>query len=522
MIVGEAPGEDEDIRGIPFIGKAGGKLDSILDYVGVTRDEVYITNSVLCLYPNALVYLPDGSSKRISQLAAEEYRGSVLSFDEQTETFIAKNVTAIHRNKLGNRKWLKVSYSGAKKNAQGIAGVVVTDDHEFLTDYGWISAYDIMVRQNDPYDHVSINIGPEAFNTIAYEIALGTILGDATISNECASLTFSHADNQKEWANLKARAFGISLNEIILSNRQNQWRGSTAAMRQVAYWRDEFYATGKKQIPSWMTESMTPLMLATWFCDDGYTRVRQNHGRPLAEIATCAFDDQSVDVLMAGIHRLGIESYVRKTGKQKQYNRICFTANETEKLLQLIAPYVPDCLAYKVPGQNSQGQLINDIFVHQPLQALYCRAIVEEASDSHYKNKTTYCLEVKDTHNFVTPGGVVHNCRPPLNRNPRGEELDACKWRLDLQISLLKPKLIILLGKIAMQQMNGGAIKGALSQFFPEKVGWKTYKVGGHEAQVMVSYHPSYHLRSPERAYRITLPHWQKVKKWVDGERQIR
>lgn len=116
-------------------------------------------------------------------------------------------------------------------------------------------------------------------------------------------------------------------------------------------------------------------------------------------------------------------------------------------------------------------------------------------------------------------------CRPPNDRNPRGEELEACKWRLDLQIQLLKPKLIILLGKIATQQMQERPVKGALNQFFTEnlkeqKDGWLRYKVGDHESIVIVTYHPSYHLRSPERAYRTTLPHWQKVKKWIERERQ--
>jgi len=111
-------------------------------------------------------------------------------------------------------------------------------------------------------------------------------------------------------------------------------------------------------------------------------------------------------------------------------------------------------------------------------------------------------------------------CRPPKNRNPRGEELEACKWRLDLQIQLLKPKLIILLGRIAMQQMQGSPVKGALSQFFLENKGYMTYKTGEHEAKVMVTYHPSYHLRSPEKAYRITLPHWTAVKGWLEKEKQ--
>lgn len=44
VIVGEAPGRDEDKQGEPFVGRAGKLLDKILDAINFTRDEVYITN----------------------------------------------------------------------------------------------------------------------------------------------------------------------------------------------------------------------------------------------------------------------------------------------------------------------------------------------------------------------------------------------------------------------------------------------------------------------------------------------
>ena len=46
MIVGEAPGEEEDLSGRPFVGRAGQLLDKILESVGIGRDEIYITNIV--------------------------------------------------------------------------------------------------------------------------------------------------------------------------------------------------------------------------------------------------------------------------------------------------------------------------------------------------------------------------------------------------------------------------------------------------------------------------------------------
>lgn len=46
VFVGEAPGEDEDLSGRPFVGRAGQLLDRILASVGLDRDSVYITNIV--------------------------------------------------------------------------------------------------------------------------------------------------------------------------------------------------------------------------------------------------------------------------------------------------------------------------------------------------------------------------------------------------------------------------------------------------------------------------------------------
>ena len=46
MLVGEQPGDSEDIEGHPFVGPAGRVLDQGLDRAGITRDEVYVTNVV--------------------------------------------------------------------------------------------------------------------------------------------------------------------------------------------------------------------------------------------------------------------------------------------------------------------------------------------------------------------------------------------------------------------------------------------------------------------------------------------
>jgi uracil-DNA glycosylase family 4 len=51
MFVGEAPGHDEDVQGIPFVGRAGQKLTQMIEAIGMTRDDVYIANVIKCRPP---------------------------------------------------------------------------------------------------------------------------------------------------------------------------------------------------------------------------------------------------------------------------------------------------------------------------------------------------------------------------------------------------------------------------------------------------------------------------------------
>lgn len=51
LVIGEAPGQSEDEQHKPFVGSSGKKLMQLLGYAGLTRNEVYITNTVKCRPP---------------------------------------------------------------------------------------------------------------------------------------------------------------------------------------------------------------------------------------------------------------------------------------------------------------------------------------------------------------------------------------------------------------------------------------------------------------------------------------
>lgn len=51
VIIGEAPGHNEDLQGEPFVGRAGQLLDQLLEEIGLRREEVYIANVIKCRPP---------------------------------------------------------------------------------------------------------------------------------------------------------------------------------------------------------------------------------------------------------------------------------------------------------------------------------------------------------------------------------------------------------------------------------------------------------------------------------------
>ena len=82
-------------------------------------------------------------------------------------------------------------------------------------------------------------------------------------------------------------------------------------------------------------------------------------------------------------------------------------------------------------------------------------------------------------------------CRPPENRDPLPEEKEACREYLDAQINILKPRIILLCGKVAVQSILGST-QGIT------KIRGKWFE-GPHMSKMMPIFHPSYLLRNDSR-----------------------
>lgn len=84
----------------------------------------------------------------------------------------------------------------------------------------------------------------------------------------------------------------------------------------------------------------------------------------------------------------------------------------------------------------------------------------------------------------------ILKCRPPENRDPAPEEVSLCTPFLEKQIALIKPKLIVGLGRIAAHYLLN--TKSSLTQ-----LRGKTHTYGHAKTPLLVTYHPAYLLRNP-------------------------
>ena len=85
----------------------------------------------------------------------------------------------------------------------------------------------------------------------------------------------------------------------------------------------------------------------------------------------------------------------------------------------------------------------------------------------------------------------ILKCRPPENRDPLADEVATCTRYLDEQIALVKPRLLLAVGRIAAHYLL--KTKSSL-----ESLRGKLHHYGDNQTPLIITYHPAYLLRSPQ------------------------
>jgi uracil-DNA glycosylase family 4 len=487
MVVGEAPGQNEDETGLPFVGKSGQLLEKILASVNLsTEQDVYIANINKCLGGYTRIITEEGS-KRLNWIVKNQWSGKVLSVDSNG-SLVWKQVTGWYRSKLAGRQLYKVFFPDGKCNNKGEVGYIATADHPVLTRRGWIPVEELQ-------DDDLVATGTPAPGSRGLQVLLGSLLGDACISSTGQFLE-NHSIQQAAYLKLKARVlngFRPQVKEYLAKSQNGKTYQSLSMGLAKTYYlhdlREEWYPNNKKDFPITALEKLDNFGLAIWYMDDGYWRTKTKDGQIRksidVEIALGNITPETAQKVVKYFETQGYRTYA----VFKSTWRLFFRYGEGIRFLENIAEYIPASMRYKLPEELHSIPFNIEVYQEEAV-VTYWKPVIKKLLPPKPDFDVVYCIDVEDTANFVTPAGVVHNCRPPENRVPTTQEITACKPYLLEQIRLVDPKIILLTGATALKSLTGD--KRAITKIRGQWLEWEG-------RLCMPIFHPSYLLRNPSK-----------------------
>ena len=487
MLIGEAPGQNEDETGLPFVGKAGQLLEKILASVNLdTEKDVYISNVNKCLDGYTSIITKDGA-KRLSWIVKNQWSGEVLSVDNDG-SLVWKKITGWYRSRLAGRPLYKVSFKDGKGSNKGEVGYIATGDHQVLTQRGWITVEGLQ-------DDDLIATGTPAPGQRGLQVLLGSLLGDGCIGSTGGFIE-NHSIEQETYLKLKARVlngFDPKMRKYLVKTQNgNSHEAISMGLAKTYYLhelRQEWYANGKKDFPVAALEKLNNFGLAIWYMDDGYWRRKTKGGKLRKHIdVEIALGDVTKETAEKVINCFASQGYKTYAAFRSTW-RLFFRYGEGIRFLENIAEFIPNSMRYKLPEELHSIPFSLEAYQEEAVVTHWkpvTKKLLPPKSDSYL----LYCIDVEDTANFVTPAGVVHNCRPPDNRVPTTAEMAACKPYLLEQIRLVDPKIILLTGATAVKGVTGD--KRAITKIRGQWLEWEG-------RLCMPIFHPSYLLRNQSR-----------------------
>jgi uracil-DNA glycosylase family 4 len=482
VVIGEGPGADEDAQGLPFVGRAGQLLTKMLDAVKLSRDEVYICNTVKCfISPRVLIYTADGF-RPIKDLRAGDL---VL-----THRGRFRPVTYVRPRDVLPKGSKVVRFSikaGTHRHARPIY-LTVTPEHPFLIDGIWKAASEIRGG-----DHVR-TLGDQC------EVCGRTFLVRYDRYDRRSFRTCStHCHNKRIFHGPEARAkVNKTLLEQYADGRRNASTIALAANNRTRALVAAGIAKLQHMTPGERRKSRIALAANV---SAGLRRGIVGFGESELELIL-----KRLSVTYTHLFALPDTSYV-----------FDFCLPDEKILIEVRGPSFNGGLSERALVKErlakEHGYLVLNLWwaqiIDQPstIEELLRRILrnhrdeyvfvdAEVASVETRRTKADfrlYNVGVEDDESYVAAGVVSHNCRPPGNRNPEADELAACAPFLAEQFGVIQPKVILSLGSVATQALLRTK----------EPIGKLRGRVHSYGNAVLIpTFHPAFLLRNPGQDYK--------------------
>jgi len=474
----------------------------IVNYYAVKEDYKFIIENRLPTYQVAFdecfsyhtpITLADGTTELIGKIVSREMSVDVLSFNFETNKIEVKKVVSFFRNEAV--RWYKVK-------RKRTLSVICSPNHGFYTSLGKKRADELI-----PGDIVYGVI--KKITDIQKQIILGSLLGDGSIryikrllQGLGTGVKMMQSRKRLDYLDFKKKLMSHHITfETIQKSGWNKEPMHTigtecsTAITDIIRDLNIVNKSGKKVVSKKWLESLTPIGIAIWYCDDGSYSNR--HGDKVT-LSTHGFSKKENEIIIDYFRvTWGIEFIiVPQTKSGKKLYSLRANKDSSIKLLHLISDYIPPCMLYKsmLPcgGFWETYQVEDDGWER-------CEDVIEYSTPFEYSKKTfsryKYNIEVEDNHSYFANNILVSNCQEFKNGKTKtwfgaNEISDKATYCYGMSATIIKNRLEeayfiyrvitpgIFPGKIAF--LNEYAVRKKMSlwrkgkkRFFNKVVGYK-------------------------------------------------
>jgi intein/homing endonuclease len=362
-----------------------------------------------CLKNDTLISLWNGSKKTIQEIVDNRLDEILLGFDQNNKPVPVKIKNWFNNGRTD--EWLKIGFSYFDYNDSITKRkIVCTPNHKFYIArmHEYREAKDLAIG-----DAISFSKHEKKLSSMQKSILLGKLLGDGSLHSSKKMMTFGHKLLHLEYLNFSLQSLGDiagKLQKNIVSGFGTEMaRANTLFLNCIRQNFKHFYnENGQKIVPD--SIELDPISVAFWYMDDG-SLSHSDFQKDRACFATCGFDRKSVENLAAALKKL-LNSEDIVVYQTDEYWRIRLNTNAAYLMFEMIKPYIPTIMQYKLPEKMrgmSVGALEPEECFGYEIEEREIFSIEKcDIKKENSQNSQKYDLET-ETHNFVANNIIVHN-----------------------------------------------------------------------------------------------------------------
>lgn len=526
MFVGRNPGRDENEAGLPFVGRGGRLLDRMIAEMQFFRSQFYITNLVKCVWENERL-VTDKGLVRIKDLTNE----GVLT--------LSGNYVKAYKHVATVDEGYRVEFANGQK-------VIVTGDHRFLCSgesFKWVEAKDLVGRQvvvrksscNDDHGSVKFEWNGQRIDNKDFGFIVGMLLGDGSLQSDRQLSIYGVDEQLLDKLEVKMeQCFGLRVARYY-KKHEIQLAVNSKELRYFMYGIGFGYVNGRdKRIPDWV---FTASISCRWGVLGGFINSDGSVGSNSIYVSLTNLDmaydlfelslSLGLDVkysefvtasgkIAGRVRFIGRESFVRISENAPLYGvksrrlddwtrkvKNSYRNTSGDKAPVFVEKMVLNRLSgrdkslckWKIKNGGLNVRWLDKVSGLDFYKDLRCLKVVKV---ENVGKKVFYDLTMSRYNNFSICGLISHNCHTDKDVPPTEGQVRSCITWIRLEIELLNPKLIVVMGNQVIRNLVWPKAPSVV------KIHGKVLELKRSGRIVYLLHHPGYMLRNPE-ALKVTF-----------------